>query len=64
MLTKITPLYNVYLTMLESDKPKWGWLEAKRRARRELEQVAHDFEKTSDEEIAAIIAKIAAELEK
>ncbi len=63
-LTKITPLYNVYLTMLENDRPKWKWLEAKRRARRELEQVAHDFEKTNDEEIAGIIAKIAGELEK
>lgn len=63
-LTKVTPLYNVYLTMLESGKPKWRWLEEKRRARRELEQVAHDFEKTSDEEIAGIIAKIAGELEK
>ena len=63
-LTKITPLYNVYLTMLESGKPKWRWLEEKRRARRGLEQVAHDFEKTSDEEIAGIIAKIAEELEK
>ncbi len=58
-LTRITPLYNVYLTMLENDRPGWKWLEAKRRARRELEQIAHDFEKTSDEEIAAIIAKIA-----
>lgn len=63
-LTKITPLYNVYLTMLENDRPKWKWLEAKRRARRELEQVAHDFEMTNDEEIAGIIAKIAGELEK
>ena len=44
--------------------PDGGWLEAKRRARRELEQVAHDFEKTNDEEIAGIIAKIAGELEK
>lgn len=63
-LTKITPLYNAYLTMLESSTPKWKWLEEKRRARRELEQVAHDFEKTSDGEIAGIVAKIAAELEK
>ena len=63
-LTKITPLYNIYLTMLESGKPGWKWLEKKRRARRDLEQIAHDFEKTSDEEIAGIIAKIAKELEK
>lgn len=63
-LTKITPLYNVYLTMLESGSPRWRWLEAKRRERKRLEQVAHEFEKTSDEEIAEIIAKIAQELEK
>lgn len=63
-LTKITPLYNVYLTMLEHDKPGWKWLNAKRKARKELEQIAHDFEKTSDEEIQGIIAKIAKELEK
>lgn len=63
-LTKITPLYDVYLTMLEHDTPRWKWLKAKREARRKLEQIAFDFEKTSDEEIAGIIAKIAGELEK
>lgn len=61
---KITPLYNWYLSLVESDKPKWKWLEAKRQERKRLEQVAHDFEKTSDEEIATIVAKIAKELEK
>ncbi len=61
-LTKITPLYNVYLTMLESSSPGWKWLEKKREDRKKLEQIAHDFEKTSDEEIAAIIGKIAGEL--
>lgn len=61
-LTKITPLYNVYLTMLENDTPRWKWLEGKRAERRRLEQIAHDFEKTSDEEIAAIIDKIRGEL--
>ena len=63
-LTKITPLYDVYLAMLEREKPKWKWLEAKREARRKLERIAHDFEKTSDEEVAAIVAKISKELEK
>ena len=62
-LTKITPLYNVYLTMLENDKPRWKWLEQKREARGKLENIAHDFEKTSDEEINNIIRKIAKELE-
>lgn len=61
-LTKITPLYNVYLTMLESSSPGWKWLEKKREDRKKLEQIAHDFEKTSDEEIAAVIGKIAGEL--
>ena len=61
-LTK-TPLYDVYLSMLEHDTPKWKWLEAKREARRKLEQIADDFEKTNDEEIAGIIAKIAKEIE-
>lgn len=61
-LTKITPLYNIYLTMLENDRPKWKWLEKKREYRRKLEQIAHDFEKTSDEEIAGMIKKIAGEL--
>lgn len=63
-LTKIVPLYSLYLTMLENDRPRWRWMEEKRRARKKLEQIAHDFEKTSDEEIAMIIAKIAKELEK
>lgn len=62
-LTK-TPLYDVYLSMLEHDTPKWKWLEAQREARRKLEQIAYDFEKTSDEEIEGIIAKIAKEIEK
>lgn len=62
-LTKITPLYNVYLTMLESDRPKWRWLEKKRAGRRKLERIAHEFEKTSDKEIGAIIGKIAGQLE-
>lgn len=62
-LTKVTPLYNVYLTMLESDRPRWKWLETKREDRRKLERIAHDFEKTSEEEIAAVIAKIAGELQ-
>jgi len=48
--------------MVESDSPKWKWLENKRAARRKLEQIAHEFEKTSDEEIAAIIGKIAEQL--
>lgn len=63
-LTKIVPLYDVYLEMLKHENPKWKWLEAKRRERKRLEQIAHDFEKTSDEEIHAIIEKIAKELEK
>ncbi len=62
-LTKVTPLYNVYLTMLESDRPRWKWLETKREDRRKLERIAHDFEKTSEEEITAVIAKIAGELQ-
>ena len=61
-LTRITPFYNVYLTMVESDRPKWRWLENKRAARRKLEGIAHEFEKTSDKEIAAIIEKIAGQL--
>ena len=57
-LTQITPLYNVYLTMLDGSSPKWKWLEKKREERRKLEEIAHDFEKTSNEEISDIIAKI------
>lgn len=64
MLTKITPLYDIYLSMLEKDKPKWRWMEEKREARRKLDKIAFDFEKTSEEEIDAIILKIAKELEK
>lgn len=63
VLTKITPLYNVYLTMLESDRPKWKWLERKRGERRRLEGIANDFEKITDEEVNGIIDKIAKELE-
>lgn len=64
MIIRITPLYNVYLTMVEGEKPKWKWLERKREERKRLESIAYDFEKTSDEEIANIIRKIAKEAEK
>ena len=64
LLIRITPLYNCYLDMLEKDQPKWKWLEKKRAERKRLETVAHDFEKTTDEEIAGIIRKIAQEVEK
>lgn len=64
LLVKVTPLYNIYLSMLEKDSPRWKWLENRREERKRLEHVAHDFEKTSDEEIATIVDKIAKELEK
>lgn len=64
MFIKITPLYNCYLKMLENDKLKWKWLELKRDERRKLKFVAKEFEKTSEEEVEFIIAKIRAELEK
>lgn len=63
MFIKITPLYNCYLMMLENDKLKWKWLESKRDERRKLDSVAKEFEKTSEEEVEYIIAKIRAELE-
>lgn len=62
-LTQITPLYNVYLTILEGERPKWKWVEKKRNDRKKLEGIAHDFEKTSDEEISNIIAKISKVIE-
>ena len=61
---KITPLYNYYLKLLEQDTPRWKWLEAKRDERKRLEHIAHDFEKTTDEEVSSIVNKIARELEK
>lgn len=61
---KITPLYNYYLKLLEQDTPRWKWLEAKREERKRLEHIAHDFEKTTDEEVSSIVNKIARELEK
>ncbi len=63
-LTKITPLYDAYLNLLENDKITWGWLTKKRQMRKKLTEIAHDFEKTNDEEVAAIVAKIAKQLEK
>ena len=62
-LTRITPLYNMYLNMLEHSRPKWKWLDKKREERRKLEGIAHDFEKTSDEEISSIITKISKVIE-
>ena len=62
LFVKITPLYNIYLSMIEAERPKWKWLEKKRAERKRLEGVAHDFEKTNDEEIANIIQKISKEL--
>lgn len=62
--TNISPLYNMYLRMVESDKPKWNWIEKKRQERKRLEGIANNFEKTSDEEVAAIVKRIAKELER
>lgn len=66
MFTRITPLYNWYLDKLEDDSVHWKWLEPMRKSRENLKQIAHDhaFEQASEEEINAIIAKIAALLEK
>lgn len=63
VLTKISPLYTLYLHMLECENPKWNWLENKRKERLRLEHIANDFEKTSEEEINSIINKIKKELE-
>ena len=54
-----TPLYDVYLKMLDAKVPKWKWLEAKRLERKRLESIANDFEKTNDEEVASIVSRIA-----
>ncbi len=62
LFTKITPLYNIYLSMLENEKLRWKWLEKKRTERRRLETIAYDFEKTTDEEICGIISRIEKEL--
>lgn len=59
LFTKITFLYDFYLRLLNNDKPKWKWLEARRGERKRLENIADDFEKTNDQEISDIIAKIA-----
>ena len=64
LLVKITPLYDLYLLMLENNDIHWKWIESKRLERKKLESTANDFEKTSDEEIEMIINKIANELEK
>ena len=63
-LTMLTPIYDVYLNLLDNHKITWGWLEKKRAMRRQLTTIAHDFEKTSDEEVASIVAKIAKQLDK
>lgn len=63
LLTR-SPLYDLYLVLLENEKIRWSWLEAKREAKRKLELIAHDFEKTSDKEISSIIARISKELGK
>lgn len=64
LFARISPLYDRYLLLLESDKPKWKWLENKRKERKRLESIAYDFEKTDDKEIEGIIQKIAKELNK
>ena len=58
-LYKNDAIYSWYMDMLEADTPKWKWLESKRAERRRLETIAQDNEKTSDEEIAGIVAKLA-----
>lgn len=65
MLIKITPLYDWYLSKLENENIHWKWLEPMRKSRENLKQIAHDhaYEQASEEEINAIVAKIAALLE-
>ena len=65
MLIKITPLYDWYLSKLENENIHWKWLEPMRKSRENLKQIAHDhaYEQASEEEINAIVARIAALLE-
>ena len=65
MLIKITPLYDWYLSKLDNENIHWKWLEPMRKSRENLKQIARDhaYEQASEEEINAIVAKIAALLE-
>ena len=65
-VSRIDFLYRPYLKLVENEKIHWKWLQPLRESRRKVEENArnHGFEQASEEEIAAIIAKIAAQLDK
>lgn len=65
-ISKVDFLYQPYLKLVENENIHWKWLQPMRDSRRKVEQIAQrlHFEQTNDEEVAAIIDKIAAQLNK
>lgn len=65
-ISKIDFLYKPYLKLVENENIHWKWLQPMRESRKKVEQIAADkhFEQTNEQEVAAIISKIAAQLNK
>lgn len=65
-ISKVDLLYQPYLKLVENENIHWKWLQPMRDSRKKVEQIAQrlHFEQTNEEEVAAIIDKIAAQLNK
>lgn len=65
-ISRVDILYQPYLKLVENENIHWRWLQPMRDSRKKVEQIAQrlHFEQTNDEEVAAIIDKIAAQLNK
>lgn len=65
-ISRVDILYQPYLKLVENENIHWKWLQPMRDSRKKVEQIAQRlrFEQTNDEEVTAIIDKIAAQLNK
>lgn len=63
-LSKIDCLYHPYLKLVENENIHWKWLEPMRASRKKVKEIVQRqaFEQTNDKEVADIIAKISAQL--
>ena len=63
-LSKIDCLYHPYLKLVENENIHWKCLEPMRASRKRVQEIVQKqaFEQTNDKEVAEIIAKISAQL--
>lgn len=59
-ISRISPLYNIYLRLLEDKRNQWGFLKSQRKLREKVVQIEkdHSYELTTEQEIYEIVSKI------